>query len=252
MGYVSTILPMKGKWPPGRKSAGRSTGSEGHKQASVQGTSGARQESPGRDGDEVSGRSPGPDGTASNALAKESNPAVWGFVGVVVGSVLTGSLSLVGIKISADNAAEQARTEFLRTQRLAMYASAVSDVQTFIVDADRYGEIAQRLGGTQDAQEVVAALNTAEGSYRKAVTSIWSVRMIAPESLRELNQQVGQLVDCSYYELTNGFQEWDVEYLDETGERINRLVSDFSDHALPEFDQDAPIPVPVAQEQGAC
>lgn len=190
----------------------------------------------------------------SRSRKAESGAARWSLIGTLVGGLVGGGFGFATATFTTIRGEEQAREqfeaardqnreEFLRAQRLDTYNAGVTDSQVFMADLSRWVGVNTRLeGSSSDSAELIDSANTVEESYRNAFSSIWGIRLIAPPTVDEVNQLIGEVVDCGYRKFIDGFQPEDEAELIGAGERVTYLVSRFSEHTAIEFRPEADAP----------
>lgn len=119
------------------------------------------------------------------------NPAVWGLVGVLSGSLISGAVSLVSANMqyesARDTAAEtalQARDQFLRDQRVTAFSQYLLDSQTAETAQTDYASALVSSGG-YTPEQINFWYEAAVSAQRQFVASAWSVQFFATENLEE-------------------------------------------------------------------
>ncbi|NKX52989.1 hypothetical protein [Arthrobacter mobilis] len=159
----------------------------------------------------------GPDSPPEAASARKPpaarNPAVWGLAGALLGGVVTGTFSLIGVAVSAERAADtarqghaaeaqRARADFLRSERLKHYEEVLATSQRLTDACTSYAYMLQyRQSYTQPALDTaLAELHTAFKAY---VTAAWAIRVIGSDAVAQANDELSSKMDEAAYKLFN-------------------------------------------------
>lgn len=153
-----------------------------------------------------------PGGTKSS---KTKNPAVWGLIGVLSGSLISGAFSAwaadkayqasensaIRAQQSSERSIEEEnkrkRDEFLRDQRVATYKQFLTDSR-LVEDAqlDYLGVLSRPAVFT--AADVNASSSELEVKYRQFVNSAWGMEFFSPDRLKEAARTLTQELHARY------------------------------------------------------
>jgi hypothetical protein len=144
------------------------------------------------------------------------NPAAWAVIGATAGVVITGSISIVTANIAAETsvktaeiakevavegakaAAAQSQSDFIRTQRLNVYTSYLTQSIQFHNAVYAYSGAVQQ-GPPALTQDKLDSLYSNLGStYGAFVDAAWRVRQIASEPVDAASQEMNSYVDETY------------------------------------------------------
>ena len=177
------------------------------------------------------------------------NPAMWGLIGVLAGSVVSGAFSVWTSEKAyqaSENAANRAqqsteriieeenkrkRDEFLRDQRVATYKQFLTDSRLYEdAQADYLFALSQ-----PERYNVAAYLTALETTNRQFVGSAWGMEFFSPAKLKTAAQTLTQELYARYLMLTNYRQpdEWPAltQRINGGRDKLNELRQKFADSA---------------------
>lgn len=177
------------------------------------------------------------------------NPAMWGLIGVLAGSVVSGAFSVWTSEKAyqaSENAANRAqqsteriieeenkrkRDEFLRDQRVATYKQFLTDSRLYEdAQADYLFALSQ-----PERYNVAAYLTALETTNRQFVGSAWGMEFFSPAKLKTAAQTLTQELYARYLMLTNYRQpdEWQAltQRINGGRDKLNELRQKFADSA---------------------
>lgn len=152
-----------------------------------------------------------PGGTKS---AKAKNPAVWGLIGVLSGSLISGAFSMVSARMAYDAAENtaartqetnersleaqraQSRNQFLRDQRVAVFRQYLLDSQAAEEAQMDYVAVVSSPGHTPE--QAAAWMQEANLKQRQFVASTWSVEFFATEELKAVAKELTNELAARY------------------------------------------------------
>ena len=155
-----------------------------------------------------------PGGTKSS---KDRNPALWGLIGVLAGSLISGAFSVVNAQMAyqaSENAANRAqqstersiqeenkrkRDEFLRDQRATSYKEFLTNSRLF---EDAQLDYLYALSH-QETHNVNAYLTELEVKNRQFVNSAWGMEFFSPQDLQDTARALTTELYERYLMLTN-------------------------------------------------
>ncbi|MDP9694448.1 UNVERIFIED_ORG: hypothetical protein J2X79_002007 [Arthrobacter globiformis] len=188
-----------------------------------------------------------PGGTKSSRVR---NPALWGLVGVLAGSLVSGAFSLyaadkayqasessrIGAQQSFERGIEEEnkrkRDEFLRDQRVTAYKQFLTDSRLLEdAQADYLAALAQ-----PERYDVNTYLTALETTNRQFVNSAWGMEFFSPEKLKEDARTLTQELYARYLALTNyrpSIAEWQAltQRVNGTRDKVSELRQKFADSA---------------------
>lgn len=149
-----------------------------------------------------------------------TSPAIWGIIGALIGSLVTGFFSIQAASTAAETSvktaeiarqtaelgmtaeARRSREEFLRTERLSGYVEQLSLSQRAMNAANTYAyRLQYQSYFSPDA--LTAASNELSTSYEDWVNSAWHVRVIASDAVSAVNDKMATKMDEAYRMLVN-------------------------------------------------
>lgn len=144
---------------------------------------------------------------------KSTNPALWGLLGVLAGSLASGTFSVAAAQVSfkANEATiqaerelnkidrEQKKEEFVREQRVNAYGKFMSDSQAAeTAQADYLNSI---MANNSDENHGYFFVNM-EDKQRQFLISAWSVELFASERLKATIHDMTRILDSRYTTLS--------------------------------------------------
>lgn len=132
--------------------------------------------------------------------SKTKNPAVWGLIGVLSGSLISGAFSLVSARMQYDAAQNtaartqetnersleaartQSRNQFLRDQRVAVFKQYLVDSQG--AEEAQMDYVSVLLSPAHTPEQLAAWYQEASTRQRQFVASTWGLQFFATEELK--------------------------------------------------------------------
>ncbi|EMY35842.1 hypothetical protein D477_002121 [Arthrobacter crystallopoietes BAB-32] len=199
--------------------------------------------------------------TSAKARRTASNPAIWGLVGALLGSLITGIFSLQTAKTAAETSvrtaeiaqetaesgkeaeAARSRTDFLRTQRLNLYANLLTTSQIVSNEAGEYAHVLQ-FPESYPAGQVGTGRAELDTKYEAWVSGVWMVRVIASDEVSVANDNLATKLDEAYrllagYSGQSGELERIATYFQQFPNDVFALRTEFSTASQAEFEDPA-------------
>jgi methyl-accepting chemotaxis protein len=166
---------------------------------------------------------------------KASSPALWGLVGVLSGSLVSGVFSMVAAQKSYDAAINTAaksqetnertleetrsreREVFLREQRVSVFTQLLTDAQLAEAAYADYLTVLSSPAAYPDPSDYYSQM---ELSYRQYVSSAWSAEFFSPEEVKSITHALNREIDALHSLFTS---------FDGTAEAVPALSAQFSE-----------------------